>query len=145
MITFSDRLKELRKEKRLTQKQLAQILFIDDTSISKYENGKNGPENVILQQMADYFEVSIDYLLGRTDTYVPQDLAQWNPSLNEKDNKSLDKIVENFENGLSGDIMLDGEILDEETKELLLKSVRHAYEFAKMNNKAKFTPKKYRK
>lgn len=67
MSEFGSRLKKLRKENRLTQIELAKILFIDDTSISKYENGKVTPENGLMQRIADYFNVSIDYLLGRSD------------------------------------------------------------------------------
>ncbi|CAM2998609.1 helix-turn-helix transcriptional regulator [Hathewaya histolytica] len=67
MSTFSERIKKLRKEKGLTQEALAQILFIDKSSISKYEKGKHIPENDLMQRIADYFEVSTDYLLGRTD------------------------------------------------------------------------------
>lgn len=67
MASFSERLKELRKEKKLTQKQLADILFIDKSSICKYETGVNYPENRFLKQMADFFDVSTDYLLGRTE------------------------------------------------------------------------------
>ena len=71
MSTFSKRLKSLRKDKRLTQKQLGELLFIDDTSISKYENEKAMPENELLQRIADFFGVSVDYLLGRTEEQKP--------------------------------------------------------------------------
>lgn len=67
MATFSSRLKDLRKSKGLTQKQLAENLYIDHSSISKYETNKAIPENELLQKVADFFEVSTDYLLGRTD------------------------------------------------------------------------------
>ena len=50
MASFSERLKELRKEKKLTQKQLADILFIDKSSICKYETGVNYPENRFLKK-----------------------------------------------------------------------------------------------
>lgn len=144
MSTFSNRLKYLRKDKRLTQKQLGELLFIDDTSISKYENDKAMPENELLQRIADFFEVSVDYLLGRTEEQKSP-TNKFKPALTEKDKKDLDKVMVNFEEGLEGSVMLDGEILDDNTKELFLASVRHAYELAKLNNKAKYTPKKYRK
>lgn len=63
-----DRLKELRKEKHLTQVQLAELMGLERSSIGKYEGNKgNLPSPEILQQLADFFDVSIDYLLGRTD------------------------------------------------------------------------------
>ena len=67
MATFANRLKELRKEKKLTQEKLANKFFLTKSAISKYENGVNTPENKLLQDMADYFKVSTDYLLGRTN------------------------------------------------------------------------------
>ncbi len=67
MATFADRLKTLRTKKRITQEKLAEKFFITKSAISKYENGVNTPENKLLQDMADFFEVSVDYLLGRTD------------------------------------------------------------------------------
>ncbi|MDU2670623.1 MAG: helix-turn-helix transcriptional regulator [Clostridium sp.] len=143
MATLSDRIKQLRKEKNLTQPELGKIIGMGKTTVSMYETGNSTPGDDIKLKMAEYFNVSIDYLMGISDIRNPN--AEWKPSLSDKDNKDLDKIIDNFEKGLSGDIMLDGEILDDATKELLLKSVRNAYEFAKINNKAKYTPKKYRK
>ncbi|CAI3547727.1 helix-turn-helix domain-containing protein [Clostridium neonatale] len=67
MATFSERLRELRKENRITQQELADKFFITKSAVSKYENGVNTPENKLLQDLADYFNVSIDYLLGRTN------------------------------------------------------------------------------
>lgn len=67
MSTFGERLKYLRKHNRYTQDELATILFLDKSSISKYENNRNIPENDVLTRMADLFNVSIDYLLCRTN------------------------------------------------------------------------------
>lgn len=64
-IEFSRNLKELRKQKSVTQQQLADILCVDKTSISKWENGSNYPNQNIQVMIADYFGVSVDYLLGR--------------------------------------------------------------------------------
>lgn len=63
-----ERLKVLRIQKGLTQKQLAELLGIDRTSIVKYETGKNGPTSEILERLADIFNVSVDYLLGRSES-----------------------------------------------------------------------------
>ncbi|AYE35420.1 helix-turn-helix domain-containing protein [Clostridium septicum] len=67
MTTFADRLKEERTKKNLTQSELATILYLGQTSVSKYENGKQIPETPTLQKIADFFEVSVDYLLGKTN------------------------------------------------------------------------------
>lgn len=67
---FSQNLKMLRKQKGVTQQRLADILCVDKTSISKWENGFNYPNQNIQMMIADYFGVSVDYLLGR-DTHTP--------------------------------------------------------------------------
>ena len=67
MATFGERFKELRIEKRLTQEKLADMFFTKKASISRYENNVNIPEIEALKKFADFFDVSIDYLLGRTD------------------------------------------------------------------------------
>ena len=61
------RLKEIRKSKGITQVKLAIGLNTTQNTISRYENGKNEPGIRELIQIADYFNISIDYLLGRTD------------------------------------------------------------------------------
>lgn len=67
MSTLSTRLIELRKAKGLTQKNLADVLNIAPVSWQRFEYGSSKPklENIIT--LADYFDVSVDYLLGRTD------------------------------------------------------------------------------
>lgn len=77
MATFADRLRHLRKEKQITQEKLAERFFITKSAVSKYETGINTPENKLLQDMADFFGVSVDYLLGRTDDINFK--AQYNP------------------------------------------------------------------
>lgn len=62
---FKERLRELRKSKCMTQKQIAKILHCSNTTISNYESGNNEPSFSILILLSDYFNVSVDYLLGR--------------------------------------------------------------------------------
>lgn len=61
------RLKELRKKHGLSQIRLAIDLCIPQNSISRYETGVRKPDYDTLIQIADYFNVSIDYLVGRSD------------------------------------------------------------------------------
>lgn len=67
MLNFSERLKELRKSKNLTQKQLAQFIGTSERGIQNYETGVRKPTFDILIILADYFNVSVDFLIGRTD------------------------------------------------------------------------------
>lgn len=61
------RLKELRKQKNISQLKLAMDLGLNQNSISRYETGEREADYATLIAFADYFNVSIDYLLERTD------------------------------------------------------------------------------
>jgi transcriptional regulator with XRE-family HTH domain len=65
--TFSERLKELRTSKGLTMQQLGANIDATKATISNFENGQKKPSLDMLIKLADYFDVSIDYLTGRTD------------------------------------------------------------------------------
>ena len=61
------RIRDLREDRDLTQKQIAQMLGMSQTGYSKYETGENDIPTAILIQLADFYQTSTDYLLGRTD------------------------------------------------------------------------------
>ena len=61
------RLKELRLKNNLTQKEIADYLNITQNTYSQYENGKRQVPTEIYMRLADYYDVSLDYLLGRKD------------------------------------------------------------------------------
>ena len=61
------RLKELRKSKKISQLKLAMDLNMNQNSVSRYENGEREADYKTLISFADYFDVSIDYLLERTN------------------------------------------------------------------------------
>ena len=61
------KIKELREEKHVSQTKLAIDLGLNQNSVSRYENGDRQADYETLIKLADYFNVSLDYLLGRTD------------------------------------------------------------------------------
>ena len=61
------RIRELREDRELNQKQMAQILGMSQTGYSKYETGENDIPTAILLKLADFHHTSVDYLLGRTN------------------------------------------------------------------------------
>ena len=67
MKVFQENLIELRKENNLTQKAVANALGITQPSYIRYENGSAEPTQETLVKIADLFDVSIDFLLGRKD------------------------------------------------------------------------------
>ena len=65
------RVRDLREDHDLTQTQIAQILGMSQTGYSKYETGENDIPTAILIQLAEYYQTSVDYLLGRTNNKKP--------------------------------------------------------------------------
>ena len=61
------RIRGLREDNDLTQKEIAQILGMSQTGYSKYETGENDIPTAVLIKLADFYQTSTDYLLGRTD------------------------------------------------------------------------------
>ena len=71
-----NRIYELRKNAGLTQSELAKVLGVTDVAVSKWESGKQNPSSKTMTKLADYFGVSVDVLLGRSNTEQSSS-AQW--------------------------------------------------------------------
>ena len=61
------RIRDLREDKDMNQTQIAKIIGMSQTGYSKYETGENDLPTSVLIKLADYYNVSIDYILNRTD------------------------------------------------------------------------------
>lgn len=85
-----ERLRQLRKAKKLTMKELGKKFNLAESTISGYENGIRKPDIELVERFASFFGVSTDYLLGRTD--YPQGIDLTNKSEEEK-NKIYDQFV----------------------------------------------------
>ena len=70
-MNFSIRLKQLRQKNKMTQSDLAKVLALKPTAISNYESERNEPSFDKLIALSKFFDVTIDYLLGVSDTYLP--------------------------------------------------------------------------
>lgn len=66
-MTLGSRIRELRKSKQMTQEELGKVLKVSKVSISGYENGTREPDTQGLSTLANFFDVSTDYLLGNTN------------------------------------------------------------------------------
>ncbi len=132
------RLKELRKQNRLTQQQLAEMLGVTQAALSGWENEKFGIDNGSLLKCAKIFDVSIDYLLGRQEQL---------PELNNKDKREIQEILDDTEQQLLSQdgLMFDGSPATDEDVQKIIMAMKMGMEMIKKENKAKFTPKKYRK
>ncbi len=68
---FFQRLRDLREDKDLRQEDIAEVLGISQTVYSRYERGLQTIPVIHLLKLADYYQVSTDYILGRTNTSKP--------------------------------------------------------------------------
>lgn len=109
---FGDRLKELRLEKELTQEELAKIFNTGKASISHYESNRRVPDISVIKRFADFFGVSVDYIMGYIGIRGPIDLETFS-------NAYMGYILSNpdkFPGGIEDDatfLMKDTELLKE--------------------------------
>lgn len=73
---LSKRLKELRMNNGLKQSDLAKLLSISTSRYGQYETGRRSPDYKLLIQIANFYNVSIDYLLGRTNVIKPENIDE---------------------------------------------------------------------
>ena len=122
---FSERLKSLRKEKGVTQQELAELLNIAPSTIGMYEQGKRTPDHITLKAISELFNCSIDYILGVTDRNIIK------VDSIEKAKKLSDEIIQILVD--SGQLTKEeamNDIQDKEKRERLLFKVRTAIKFA---------------
>lgn len=97
---LSKRLIELRKQKNKTQEDIAKVIGVTRPAYTAYERGLRTPDYDILVTLADYFDVSVDYLLGRTDNPNPPS-KEFNP-LDE-----INKLLKKYDIDQSGFFDID--------------------------------------
>ena len=103
MSTFADRLKELRQEKKLTQSDLADRLNIGRSAIAMYERGQRIPRFKIINEIADFFNVSTDYLSGKTSSrhgsiLTPEQQKEWFENIKEESAKEGHPVPDSIHN-----------------------------------------------
>ncbi|MBG9692733.1 helix-turn-helix domain-containing protein [Lysinibacillus sphaericus] len=140
-MSLVERIKNLCNEKKITFAEVERKVGISNGQIRRWDTSSPKIENV--EKVANYFDVSTDYLLGRTDKKRYYDLT-------EKDELSIQRELkkringEDVENAFAA---FDGRVLedlDEEDRELLIASWENTLRLTKRIAKQKFTPKKYR-
>lgn len=110
-MTLGQRIKELREEKELTQEELGKLISISKASLSKYEADIIQPNNETIVFLANFFNVSTDYLLCRTNVresvtsmeqftnnLLDSDFARKYVGLTDEQRKVLDTLVETWQN-----------------------------------------------
>src|SRR5690625_1550810 len=90
---LAERLKKLRSQRGLFQKEVADKLGIKPNTLSGYENGTRNPDTTILRDIANLYDVTVDYLLGRSDR--PKLTAEQSRTLNKEEEEIL-KLLDQF-------------------------------------------------
>lgn len=120
MSNFAQIFKSLREEKELTQEKLAQILGTTKQSISNYENGRRQPDFETLELIADFFNVDIDFLVGRSNIrnkYILDSLGKLIGLNTTPDAIESKKLIEPEPGGVIA-AHFDGDMTDEELEEI---------------------------
>lgn len=126
MPTFGERLKKLRNEKELTQAALAKRLGLGESTISFYESDKRQPDFEITEKLADFFCVTLDYLLGRSniiDKPTYQTEVQF-PLLAKENNPNLEKYISEIRDVVSQAVNA-GDIPAEDAEEIIQANIRY--------------------
>lgn len=140
-MSLVERIKYLCDEKKVTFAEVERKVGISNGQIRRWDTSSPKIENI--EKVANYFDVSTDYLLGRTDNKRYYDLT-------DKDELAIQRELKKIINGEDVDnafAAFDGRILedlDEEDRELLIASWENTLRLTKRIAKQKFTPNKYR-
>lgn len=120
--------------------KVAKETGVTQSTLSDWKRGRSTPKSENMKKLADYFGVSIDYLMtGKEET-------EKEPQLKPKDEKDIKTILSNTEQLLKQDgLMFDGNPASPEAIESILSAMQIGMEMAKKKNKEKYTPKKYKK
>lgn len=115
---FSKRLKLLRKNKGLTQQELAEKIDVKPSTIGMYEQGRREPDGDTLKKLSKVLNVSIDYLLGKGNSM--------------EGNREVSSILTEFTNELSSyeGLMFDGKTVSDEDREKLIGVIKTAVKLA---------------
>lgn len=118
MINFGERLRFLRTRKGLSQLEFAKQIKISKSSVNMYERGEREPSFEVLETIADYFNVDLDYLLGKTDcenknrilieprfeiTNIERSIIEKFRRLDDRGQSAVINVLEHEYNSLPGD------------------------------------------
>lgn len=138
---FKDRLRERRKELKMSQRELAEKLFVSQQAIAKWETDKATPNPDMLAKLSEILGVSVDYLTkeDKRDTTDKDDL-------NTRDKKDIAKDMESIREKLmnkdDGPVSFDGNNIDDADAEMFLDAIEMLLKRVKKINKVKYNPNK---
>ena len=133
---------QLLQKHGVTPYKVAKEAGVTQTALSNWKSGRSTPSSKTLQKIADYFGITVDYLMTGKDN--PKEKA---PELTGRDERDIEKILNNTREQLLSQegLMFDGDPASPEAIESILSAMQIGMELAKKKNKEKYTPKKYKK
>ena len=128
----------------VTPYKVAKEAGVTQTALSNWKSGRSTPTTKTLQKIADYFGVTLDYLLTGKD--LPEKKETSLSAKDERDiTKDVERIMAKLSAGEDGPASYNGQELDPEAAELFRDELEIALRRLKIINKEKYTPKKYKK
>lgn len=135
-MTFGEKLKAARTKKGLTQTELAKLAGIGMNTISNYESGRTYPQNrEVYTKLAKILDVDTDYLRNENEEFI----SEASDKYGYRGKKQAEELVKEL-----GGLFAGGE-LSESEKDGVMRALQEMYWECKEENRAKYTPKKYRK
>lgn len=131
---------KLLKERGITAYRVAKETGVTTATLTSWKQGKYTPKPEKMQKIAEYFGVSLEYLMTGKESEEKES------QLNPKDERDIKTIIANTEQLLKQDgLMFDGNPASQEAIDSILSAMQIGMEMAKKNNKEKYTPKKCKK
>lgn len=146
-MALSRNIRYLRRKQGWGQEDLAEKLgYKSYTTIQKWESGVSEPPLKVVHQLAALFQIDINDLTN-LDLEANSSVNTKKPVLTTKDRRDIAKDLEMMMHDLDagGDLMFDGDPISDEAKASIRNALQMGLEIAKVKNKERFTPKKYRK
>ena len=133
---------KLRDERGLKDADVVRETKITKSTFSDWKSGRSNPKQEKLQKIADFFGVTVDYLMTGKEKEEKKETV-----LTAKDQRDIQKILDQTREQLMNQegLMFDGDPASPEAIESILSAMQIGMELAKKRNKEKYTPKKYKK
>lgn len=137
---------QLLQKYNMTAYKVSKATGVTQTSLSNWKSGRNTPSAKTLQKIADYFGVTVDYLMtGQEDTSPKEKSSDLTARDNRDIAKDLDSIMAKLSNKEDGPVSYNGENLSDESMDLFKEELEIALKRLKLINKEKYNPNKNKK
>ena len=139
-LAFISRYEAILREKKTPKRALYEACGISDAAVSQWRKGKTAPSMKSIERIADFLGVTPEYLLTGVETEKA-------PALTDKDKRDIARDLELIMSALdsAGDLQFDGDPMSDEARESIRAAMKLGLEAAKLKNKERFPPRKYRK